>query len=162
MLCGKLHAWLLTQIWLIPTSFFNCMTPSWVTDGIMAPTSIVFKKLCLMFVDCSRYHRGSTCGFFLLWLQITIGSPTLFHCRLLIFCVLLYCFTDWVEAPTWTERIQSNLNSSKINGSFTMANSNSFLSPYGILPIAKKQIFREIFLFHSEFVCCVYSLESPH
>ena len=26
----------------------------------------------------------------------------------------------------------------------------------------RKQIFREIFLFHHEIVCCVYSLESPH
>ena len=31
--------------------------------------------------------------------------------------------------------IQSNLNSSNTDGSFTMANSNSVLSPYGILPI---------------------------
>ena len=44
-----------------------------------------------------------------------------------------------------------------------MANSNSFLSPYEILPIAfKKQIFRGIFLFYHKIVCCVYSLESPH
>ena len=34
--------------------------------------------------------------------------------------------------------IQSNLNSSNTNGSFTMANSNSFLSPYEILPIAQE------------------------
>ena len=27
---------------------------------------------------------------------------------------------------------------------------------------SRKQIFREIFLFHHEIVCCVYSLESPH
>ena len=32
--------------------------------------------------------------------------------------------------------IQSNLDSSNTDGSFTMANSNSFLSPYEILPIA--------------------------
>ena len=32
-------------------------------------------------------------------------------------------------------RLQSNLNSSNTDGSFTMANSNSFLSPYKILPI---------------------------
>ena len=31
--------------------------------------------------------------------------------------------------------LQSNLNSSNTDGSFTMANSNSFLSPYEILPI---------------------------
>ena len=32
--------------------------------------------------------------------------------------------------------VQSNLDSSNTDGSFTMANSNSFLSPYEILPIA--------------------------
>ena len=59
--------------------------------------------------------------------------------------------------------IQSNLNSSNTDGSFTMANSNSFLSPYEILPLAQeKQIFREISLFYHEIVCCVYSLESSH
>ena len=31
--------------------------------------------------------------------------------------------------------LQSNLNSSNTDGSFTIANSNSFLSPYEILPI---------------------------
>ena len=34
--------------------------------------------------------------------------------------------------------IQSNLDSSNTTGSFTMANSNSFLSPYVILPIAQE------------------------
>ena len=32
-------------------------------------------------------------------------------------------------------QVQSNLNSSNTDGSFTMANSNSFLSPYEVLPI---------------------------
>ena len=44
---------------------------------------------------------------------------------------------------TWTRllkhiHIQSNLNSSNTDGSFTMANSNSFLSPYEILPLAQE------------------------
>ena len=34
------------------------------------------------------------------------------------------------------EHIQSNLNSSNTYDSFTTANSNSFLNPYEILPIA--------------------------
>ena len=33
--------------------------------------------------------------------------------------------------------IQSNFNGSNTDGSFTMAYSNSFLSPYGIFPIAQ-------------------------
>ena len=37
-----------------------------------------------------------------------------------------------------TEHIQSNLNSSNIDGSFTMSYLNSFLSPYEILSIAQE------------------------
>ena len=47
-------------------------------------------------------------------------------------------------------KIQSNLNSSNTDGLFTMANSNSFLSPYETRPKAQENkylIFREIFLF---------------
>ena len=36
-----------------------------------------------------------------------------------------------------------NLNSSKPDGSFTMANSNSFFSPYEILPIAQERRYLE-------------------
>ena len=42
------------------------------------------------------------------------------------------------KKTTKTEHIQSNLNSSNTNGLFTMANSNSFLSPFEILPMLKK------------------------
>ena len=63
--------------------------------------------------------------------------------------------------------IQSYLNSSNIDSSFTMANSNSFVSPYEILPTAqtkkqKQKNQRKILLIYHEVVCCVYSLESPH
>ena len=55
-----------------------------------------------------------------------------------------------------------NNDGSNTDCSFTMANSNSFLSPYEILPIAQEnKIFKKIFLFYREIVCCVYSLESP-
>ena len=44
-----------------------------------------------------------------------------------------------------------------------MANSNSFLSPYEILPIARENKYLGFFfLFYHEIVCCVYSLESTH
>ena len=49
------------------------------------------------------------------------------------------------------------------NGSFTLDDSNLFLSPYEILLIApRKQTFREIFSFYHEIVCYVYSLELSH
>ena len=35
--------------------------------------------------------------------------------------------------------MQLNLNNSKIDGSFTTADSNSFLSPYENLPIAQEK-----------------------
>ena len=42
--------------------------------------------------------------------------------------------------------VQSNLNSSNTDGSFTIiANSNSFLSPYDILPLAQEKKYLGIF-----------------
>ena len=59
--------------------------------------------------------------------------------------------------------VQLNLKSSNTDGSFTMVNSNSFLSPYEILQIAQENRYLVvIFLFYHEIVCCVYSLELPH
>ena len=44
-----------------------------------------------------------------------------------------------------------------------MAYSNSFLSPYGIFPIAQEHIYwGKAFLIYYEIVCCVYSLEPLH
>ena len=43
--------------------------------------------------------------------------------------------------------LQSNLNSSNTDGSFTMANSNSFSGPYEILPIAEKKYLRKFSYF---------------
>ena len=44
-----------------------------------------------------------------------------------------------------------------------MANSNSFFSPYEILPTTQENKYLGIFfLFYHEIVCCVYLLESPH
>ena len=62
--------------------------------------------------------------------------------------------------------IQYNLDGSNTDGSFTLDDSNSFLSPLEILPIAQEnknfEILRELFFFYHRNVCCVYSLESPH
>ena len=59
--------------------------------------------------------------------------------------------------------IQYNLNGSNSDGSFTLDDSNSFFSPYKILPIAQENKYLGIFfLFYHGIVCCVYSLESPH
>ena len=59
--------------------------------------------------------------------------------------------------------VQYNLNGSNTDGLFTVDDSNSFFSPYKILPIAQEnKIFRDFFLFYHGIVCCVYSLESPH
>ena len=50
-----------------------------------------------------------------------------------------------------------------MDGSFTVDDSNSFFSPYKILPITQENKYLEIFfLFYHEIVCCVYLLESPH
>ena len=45
----------------------------------------------------------------------------------------------------------------------TVDDSNSFFSPYKILPITQENKYSMIFfLFYHGLVCCVYSLELPH
>ena len=53
-----------------------------------------------------------------------------------IFAVLLCKINNSNSAKK--SKIQSNLNISNTNGSFTMVISNSFLSPYEIFPIAQE------------------------
>ena len=55
--------------------------------------------------------------------------------------VLLRVFLSSNELKPPTHKVQSNLNSSNTDGSFTMANSNSVLSPYEILPLAQENNF---------------------
>ena len=73
---------------------------------------------------------------------------------------------------TFKSLLQYNLNGSNMDGSFTVDDSNSFFSPYKILPIAQENKYLGIFsyfillifflLFYHGIVCCVYSLELPH
>ena len=59
--------------------------------------------------------------------------------------------------------IQYNLNGSNPDGSFTLDDSNTFLSPFKILPIAQENKYLGIFFrYYHGIVCCVYSLELPH
>ena len=59
--------------------------------------------------------------------------------------------------------IQSNRKSSNTDGSFIMANSNAFLSPYkNIQKALENKLLTGIFLFCHEIICCVNLLESPH
>ena len=44
-----------------------------------------------------------------------------------------------VESRREWMQLQSDLDGSNTDGSFTMANANSFLSPYEILPIAQEK-----------------------
>ena len=74
-------------------------------------------------------------------------------------------FLDTGEIPgDWKNAyIQYNLNGSNTDGSFTVADLNSFFSPYKILPIAQENTYLGIFfLSYLGIVCFVYSLESPH
>ena len=65
---------------------------------------------------------------------------------------------------TYPDGIQYNLNGWNTDGLFTLDDSNSFFSPYKILPIAQENKYLRIFffLFYHGIVCCMYSLESPH
>ena len=60
-------------------------------------------------------------------------------------------------------QVQYNLNGSNPDGSFTVDDSNSFFSPYKILPTAQENKYVGIFfILNHGIVFCVYSLESPH
>ena len=55
---------------------------------------------------------------------------------------------------TLGNNVQSNLDGSNSDGSFIMAISNSFLSPYEILPIAQENKYlRKFSYFHRDIVC---------
>ena len=54
--------------------------------------------------------------------------------------------------------IQSNPDGSNTDGSFTMANSNSFFSPYEILPIAQENKYLRIFYFILSWNCMLCEL----
>ena len=58
--------------------------------------------------------------------------------------------------------IQSNLNSSNTDGSFTMADSNSFLSPYEILPttLENKYLRKFSFLSWNCMLCVLHRIAS--
>ena len=66
----------------------------------------------------------------------------------------------------WTKYsaiMQYNLSCWNPDGSFTMDDSNSFFSPYKILPIAQENKYLGIFFwYYHGIVCCVYWLELPH
>ena len=53
---------------------------------------------------------------------------------------------------TWFITVQSNLNSSNTDGSSTMANSNSVLSHYEVLPIAQEKKYLEKFSYFFFFI----------
>ena len=66
--------------------------------------------------------------------------------------------TDTILRFPPPKQLQSNFNSSNTDGSFTMAYSNSILSQYEILPIAKKKKKKKkkkmiYLLFYHEIVC---------
>ena len=79
------------------------------------------------------------------------------------YCIIALCLTlGSCDNGIFLVSIQSNLSGSNTDGSFTMANSNSFLSPYEILPLAQENKHLGNFsYFYHEIICCVYSLESP-
>ena len=54
--------------------------------------------------------------------------------------------------------IQLNLNSSNTDGSFTMVNSNAFLSPYEILPIVQenKYLVKFSYFIMKSYVVCTH------
>ena len=86
------------------------------------------------------------------------GGP--FFCLTWPICILCSIHSSISKK---VKHIQYNLNGSNTDGSFTMDDSNSFFSPYKILPIAQvNKYLGNFFLFYHGIVYCVYLLESPH
>ena len=77
------------------------------------------------------------------------------------FPLFLFILTKYIHVYHFKAslKLQSNLDGPTTDGSFPMANSNSFLSPYEILPIAQENKYLRKFSYR-EIVCSVYSLES--
>ena len=70
---------------------------------------------------------------------------------------LLY---SWAKKTVNQIYIQVNYNSSNTDGLFTMANSNSFLSPYEILPVAQEKKYLGNFLYFIMKLYVVYIHEN--
>ena len=62
------------------------------------------------------------------------------------------------KSSNYAADIQSSLNISNTDGSFTMAYSNSFLSPYEILPIAQenKHLGKQSYFIIRLYVVCTH------
>ena len=91
----------------------------------------------VLFISCSTNPAGST------WVYKYTSNSTINSSKI-SFCVyLLHLFMPEVvimnKSSNYAADIQSSLNISNTDGSFTMAYSNSFLSPYEILPIAQEK-----------------------
>ena len=77
-------------------------------------------------------------------------------------CVFTWCMVMPEGIFLVRNQIRYNFSGSNPDGSFTLDDSNSFFSPYKILPIAQgNKYIGVVFLFYHG-VCCVYSLESHH
>ena len=77
----------------------------------------------------------------------------------------MYIYVVPYEIGTFSVIEQSNLNISNTHDSFIIAHSNSFLSPYEVLPIAQENKYLGTFSYSIltyNNICYVYSLESPH
>ena len=60
--------------------------------------------------------------------------------------IIFFINPTTIHGVTYIFGRYTNFNSSKTDGSFIMANSNSFLSPYEILPIAQENKYLAVFL----------------
>ena len=99
-------------------------------------------------ISDSRGCQVSSCGQRILWPDCTGAQADLsLHWVHMSEDTFSHTATHNGTGTWYSSRIKSNLNSSNANGSFTIANSNSFLSPYEILPIAQENKYLGIFSF---------------
>ena len=98
-----------------------------------------------MKINQSQPKKKKQDSFIVLFAHIASGSDFRIYFSILL---CLFAINFCVPGNIFSRQhfvIQYNLNGSNMDGSFTVDDSNSFFSPYKILPIAQENKYLEIF-----------------
>ena len=109
---------------MLSAEIFAQLVPIKTADN----TQFFFFFLIIFFQDSKAWH-------FMWIICIAEISSLIFTEKKTLQCHLLQCWMTSLGLSNGNTHIQSNLNSSNTHGLFTIANSNSGLSPYEILPM---------------------------
>ena len=99
---------------------------------------VVMYALCICVVKISLYDNMEEVVSEFMFLPVLIFIHFFILLIFIQFFILLITYKESLQSFGKTFHIQLNLSSSNTDSSFTMANLNSFLSPYEILPMAQE------------------------